>query len=99
MRDRTVKFNTKVWRYEGMGGWYFITLPEDDSEVIKDLYGHTGRGFGSVKVEVTIGSSTWKTSIFPDKKAGAYILPLKSEVRKKESIAEGDKIEVTVKIV
>ena len=38
------------------------------------------RGFGSVRVRATIGSSTWTTSIFPASQAG-YVLPVKRPVR------------------
>lgn len=99
MEMRTYSFKTRVWRYEAIGGWYFVTLPEDESDVIKDLHGRGRRGFGSVRVEVTVGGSTWKTSIFPDKKAGAYILPLKAEIRRKEMINDHDLISITVKII
>jgi len=81
-----------------MGGWYFITVPVEISDDIKQGFGDMTRGWGSLPVIVKVGVSNWKTSIFPDKKAGAYILPVKSEIRKKESIKEGDKIELTIEI-
>lgn len=88
----------KVWLYPGMAAWHFITLPQKESEAIKELFSEMKRGWGSLPVKVTIGKTIWKTSIFPDKKAGAYLLPLKAEVRKKEKISEGDTIEVVLEI-
>ena len=41
-------------------------------------------GFGSVRVEATIGGSTWRTSIFPSD--DAYILPIKKAVREAEGL-------------
>jgi len=76
----------KVWLYPGAGGWHFVTLPEKDSAAIKKAFGMTQRGWGSLPVIATVGNTSWKTSIFPDKKIGAYVLPLKAEVRKKENI-------------
>jgi hypothetical protein len=73
-----------------MAGWHFVTLPKKESDEIKKNFGAKKRGWGSLRVTATIGKTTWKTSIFPDKKAGAYLLPLKAEVRKKEGIGEGD---------
>ena len=43
------------------------------------------RGFGGVRVEATIGTSTWRTSVFPQSD-GAYVLPLKRAVRDREGI-------------
>jgi hypothetical protein len=99
MHNRRFSFNAKVWQYEGMGGWYFVTLPEDESDIVKDLYGQSKRGFGSIRVEVTIGTSRWKTSIFPDMKRGAYILPLKADIRKREHIKINQKVKITITLL
>lgn len=88
----------KVWLYPGMAGWHFVTLPKKQSGEIKNLFGPMGRGFGSLPVIVTMGTTSWKTSIFPDKKSGAYLLPLKVDVRKKEHISAGDTISFVVEI-
>lgn len=53
------------------------------------------RGFGSLKVAVTIGGSTFKTSVFPSKETG-WMLPVKASVRKAEGLAEGDVVEVVL---
>lgn len=53
---------------------------------------------GSLPVIATIGSTSWKTSIFPDKKSSGYLLPVKAEVRKKEGIAADDKITLLLEI-
>jgi hypothetical protein len=50
------------------------------------------RGFGSVKVAVTVGSSTWKTSLFPQK-SGGWFLPIKKPVRLAEGLDYGDVVE------
>ena len=47
----------------------------------------------------TIGATTWKTSIFPDKKVGSFLLPLKAEVRKAEGIEVGDSIGFVLEIL
>ena len=48
------------------------------------------KGFGSIRVEVTVGSSTWRTSIFPDSKLSQFVLPIKKDIRKKEQVAVGE---------
>ena len=41
-----------------------------------------------------IGSTEWRTSVFPSKDAGRFLLPIKASVRKAEAIAEGDVVTV-----
>ena len=55
-------------------------------------------GFGSVRVEATIGDVTWTTSLFPDSRSGGYILPLKADVRRRAGIAGGDEVTVILKL-
>ena len=92
------KIRAKIWLYPGMAGWHFITVPKKQSSAIKKLFGMVSRGWGSLPVVATIGRTSWKTSIFPDKKAGAYLLPVKLEVRKKEDIVAGDMVAVKLEI-
>jgi hypothetical protein len=49
-------------------------------------------------VQVTLGKTSWKTSIFPDKKSGTYLLPLKVDVRRKEEITHGDSVNFSIQI-
>jgi hypothetical protein len=41
---------------------------------------------GAVRVLATIGTTTWWTSVSPDRKSGNWMLPLKADVRKREGI-------------
>ena len=56
------------------------------------------RGFGSVKVEATIGDVTWRTSVFP-LNSGGYLLPVKAEVRRRAGIAAGDEVTVELELL
>ncbi len=93
--DPTFKFTGKVWLYNGKATWHFITLPLDLSKEIKSFSDSPKRGFGSVRVKVRIGKTSWNTSIFPNKK-GSYVLPLKAIVRKAEGINAEDEIKVII---
>lgn len=79
----------KVWLYQGIGGWHFVTLSVKRSNMIRALYGMEAKPFGSLPVTVTIGQTEWKTSLFPDKRSNAYLFAIKSAVRKKERITHG----------
>jgi hypothetical protein len=85
-------FSGVVWVAPGDAAWHFVTVPEEQAEVIGVESGPRV-GFGSVKVEVTIGASTWSTSVFPDTRR-TYVLPLKRSVRDAEGILEGDVVDV-----
>ena len=83
----TYNFEAKLWLYKGgKASWHFITVPEEQSAQIKFLNEGFTAGWGSIPVKATIGSTNWKTSIFPDKKSGTYLLPVKAEIRKKENL-------------
>jgi hypothetical protein len=90
------RFQAELWVHSGEAGWHFVTLPTDVADEIDDLTAHTRRGFGSVRVVVTVGSTTWSTSIFPDTSAESYVLPVKKPVRTGEGLHEGDLIDVTL---
>jgi hypothetical protein len=49
-------------------------------------------------VKARVGETSWATSIFPDKKSGAYLLPLKKEVRKAESIENDATVYVELRL-
>jgi hypothetical protein len=92
MAHRTYSCTSKVWLYPGMAGWHFLSLPRKESAIIKEKYKSVVRGWGSLPVTVKLGKTKWQTSIFPDKKSGTYLLPLKAAVRKKEEIEADDTV-------
>lgn len=102
MIDLSFDFTAECWRWQTTGtAWHFITLPRDKSEEIKffdENMHEKQRGWGAVRVLVTIGKTTWETSIFPSSELKTYILPIKVDVRKKENFAAGDTVTVKLKI-
>jgi hypothetical protein len=96
LEDPTYNISSKVIVYPGMGGWRFLVVPKKIGKEIKEKFGTHAAGWGSLRVTVTIGTTSWKTSIFPDKKAGTYLLPLKADVRKAEAIADSSKVNCTI---
>ena len=98
MSKNHIKIIAKVWKYPGKAGWYFVTLPKRKSIEIEKIFGEFKRGWGSLKVHVTVGKTKWKTSIFPDRKIGSYLLPIKSIIREKEGIKINDRITLLLQI-
>ena len=96
---QTYKVRSKVWLWPGdMSAWHFVNVDKKLSEELKEKYGQKKRGFGSIPVTVTIGKTSWKTSIFPEKRSGTYLLPLKAQVRRAEGIEAGDSITFALEI-
>jgi hypothetical protein len=96
-----VEFIAEVWQWDARksDGWFFVSLPPDLADDIDAEHGHRAKGFGSLRVEVRIGTTTWHTSIFPDTKRKTYVLPLKKSVRTSERIQAGAKAEVTLQVI
>lgn len=90
------EFDASIWCWRD-GVWHFVSVPEDVTDEIEDRVA-VRAGFGSVKVEATVGASTWRTSIFPSKELRTFILPLKKSIRAAERCAEGDVIRVRMTI-
>ncbi len=77
--------------------WFFAVLPVEVGAQIAEIP-RPRSGFGAVRVEATIGVTTWRTSIFPDAERATYVLPLKRAVREAEGI-EGAGAIVSVVLV
>lgn len=93
-------FTSGIWLYPAMDAWHFITVAPAVSAEIKGLVMKTPRrGFGAVKVIARIGKTSWETSIFPDKRSGCYLLPLKAAIRKKEGLFVKDNAKVTLRLL
>ena len=94
MTDRFT-FIAELWRYPGDSGWHFVTLPPDVADDLDEQVAEKA-GFGSIRVEVRVGETTWLTSLFPDKGAASYVLPVKRDVRDREGLAVGDRVTATL---
>ena len=93
------EFTALLWRYRPADGWHFVSLPPEISADISDITAGDRRGFGSVRVLVTVGATSWRTSIFPDSKTGRYLLPVKRGIRMAERLEVGDEVRAHLEIV
>ena len=91
-------FTAEMWRWPAQDAWRFVSLPAEFSDEIRVTSGPP-RGFGSVRVEVTVGATTWRTSVFPDASRGTYVLPVKKAVRHAEDLDDGDDVTVTLRLL
>lgn len=97
------EFTAELWRWkardeESGAAWFFVSLPFELSDDIEAESG-PARGFGSVRVEVSVGSSTWRTSVFPSAEEKTYVLPVKKAVRAAEGLVEGRPCRIVLRTV
>jgi hypothetical protein len=72
------EFDGRVIEWRGPAPFYFVAIPKEESDDIKDL----AKGieyWGQVPVTARIGDTEFSTALFP--KDGRYLLPLKKSVR------------------
>jgi hypothetical protein len=95
-----VDFESELWLWEARKteSWTFVSLPVEASDEIRDRTDGLRRGFGSVRVKASIGTSHWLTSIFPGGD-GAYVLPVKRAIRTAQKLEVGDVTAVSVELV
>jgi Domain of unknown function (DUF1905) len=92
-------FVAELWEHDGAAAWHFVSLPEAEADEIEAMYRHEQGGFGSVRVDAMIGATRWSTSIFPDRKRGTYLLPVKKAVRLAERLVAGSTAQVDLVVI
>lgn len=92
-------FRAPLWLWKEGASWHFITVPEEPSAAIKHFAPEAKRGFGSVRVKVRIGGSEWRTSVFPSKDSGGYVLLGKKAVRSAEALSVDEDVDVTLEVL
>jgi len=104
MSEASHELTTTLWRWSGGangGDWFFVTIDGAAGEALSaTALMHrleTGRraGFGAVKVMVSVGETSWRTSAFPSKEQG-WMVPIKVSVRKAEDLIEGVPFSLTL---
>ena len=80
-------FRGEIWHWRGPSPFYFVTMPEEQCRELHEVSAAVSYGWGCVPATVTLGGTTWQTSLFP--KDGHYIVPLKAKVRRAEEVDEG----------
>ncbi|MFM7350333.1 MAG: DUF1905 domain-containing protein [Erythrobacter sp.] len=79
------------------GAWFFLVVAGETAQAIR-ANATKADAWGSVRIEATIGGTTWRTSLFPSKAHGGWLLPLKAAVRKAVKIWEVDELAAVVSL-
>ncbi len=91
-----LSFKGKIWYWRGPAPYYFVSVPEQQSDDIKAISKLVTYGWGVIPVGVRIGEQEWLTSLFP--KDGRYLVPIKDSVRKAGKLEEGEEVTVELEV-
>lgn len=92
-------FSGPLWEWTSRTSWYFVSVSEVVADDIEERFGSNAGGFGSIRVEATVGETTWRTSIFPSTTEKTYVLPVKKSVRSAEQLEPGTIAHVELVII
>ncbi len=87
-----VEFSGEIFHWRGPAPYYFVRVPEEESEDIRDIATGLTYGWGMVPATGQVGETEFTTALIP--KDGCYLVPLKDKVRKAEDLNDGDLIDV-----
>lgn len=97
--DLTLEFTAPLWRWEVRRElWTFVSLPLEVREDVREIGGDVPRGWGAVRVLARIGTTQWRTSVFPQDSTGPYVLPVKRSVREANGLDLGDPVAVWLQL-
>lgn len=91
------EFRGEIIHWRGPAPWFFVRMPEEESDDIKAISNEVTYGWGVIPVQVRIGDTDFTTSLFP--RENRYLVPVKASVRKAEKLEEGDNVTVFLEIV
>ena len=90
------EFSNEIWEWRGPAPFYFVSVPEDQAEQIREAAKLLTYGWGMIPVQATIGHIEFKTSMFA--KNGTYVVPIKNLVRLPLKLEAGQTIDVTIQM-
>jgi Domain of unknown function (DUF1905) len=91
-----LNFTNTMIEWRGPAPFYYVPVPAEESELIRETARQVSYGWGVIPVRVTIGRTEFTTSLFP--RDGVYLVPVKSAVRLPEKLELGDEVDVTLEI-
>ena len=95
MSEMDFEFDGPVIEWRGPAPFYFIAVPEDESDDIK--FAAKGLEYwGQVPVVVRIDDTEFTTALFP--KDGRYLIPIKDEVRRAEGLELDQVVTVNLRV-
>ena len=91
-----LEFSGEIIEWRGPAPFHFVTVPDEQSAAIEDVSSMVTYGWGAIPVNVRIGRTDFKTSLFP--KGDLYLVPVKEAVRRAEGLDLGDEVTVHLRL-
>lgn len=91
-----LEFSGPIVSWRGPAPYHFVAVPEAECGMIAAASELVTYGWGMVPVAARIGSTEWTTSLWP--RDGGYVVPLKADVRRAETLELGDTTRVRLTI-
>lgn len=89
-----LRFAGEVVWWRGPAPYHFVALPEPEAARLRVVASRVTYGWGCIPATVTLGATTFTTSIFP--REGGFMVPVKVAARRAESVELGDDVALVV---
>ena len=89
-----LRFGGEVIWWRGPAPHHFVALPDPEAARLREVASRVTYGWGCIPATVTLGRTTFTTSIFP--KDGGFLVPLKAVARRAEGVGLGDDVTLVV---
>ena len=89
-----LRFGGEVVWWRGPAPYHFVPLPDPEAARLRVVASRVTYGWGCVPATVTLGGTTFTTSIFP--RDGGFMVPLKVAARRAEGVELGDDVRLLV---
>ncbi|MFJ5228289.1 DUF1905 domain-containing protein [Kitasatospora sp. NPDC088391] len=89
-----ITFSARLIEWRGPSPYYFLPLPAEEADDVREHAARTSYGWGVVPVRGVIGGTAFTTSLIP--RDGTFLLPVKNAVRTPLGLAPGDEVTVSL---
>lgn len=91
-----LSFTGEVVYWRGPSPFYFVEIPEPESDVIASEKSQLTYGWGCIPARAVIAGTAFTTSLFP--KDNLYMLPVKASVRAALGVDLGETVSVEMEL-
>jgi len=91
-----LKLHGRVRSFHSHGGWHYIEVPEAVVDQLRTQAIGRREFWGSIPIHVTLGATTWPTSVMCSRNPEFHFVPINKSVRLDEHVTEGVVVSVSL---